>query len=72
MKQTLDVVQHRHDIKIIRLEALKERLGLGKSAIYDLCNDPDSGFPARVRLSARAVGWYEHEVSEWLANRPRA
>jgi prophage regulatory protein len=28
-------------------------------------------FPAPVRLTARASGWYEHEVLEWLANRRR-
>lgn len=29
------------------------------------------GFPKPVKLSARAIGWYAHEVRAWLANRPR-
>ena len=29
-------------------------------------------FPAPVKLSIRAVGWYEDEVVEWMEGRPRA
>ena len=28
-------------------------------------------FPARVRLGAGAVAWFEDEIAEWVAGRPR-
>lgn len=28
-------------------------------------------FPARVKVGLRRVGWFEHEIDEWLASRPR-
>lgn len=29
-------------------------------------------FPRRLRLSKRAVGWYEHEIDDFLLQLPRA
>lgn len=29
-------------------------------------------FPKRIQLGANRVGWYEHEIDEWIASRPRA
>lgn len=29
-------------------------------------------FPSSVRLSDRAVGWYEHEIEAWCRDLPRA
>jgi hypothetical protein len=26
-------------------------------------------FPKRIRLSERKVGWFEHEIDEWIAAR---
>lgn len=28
-------------------------------------------FPAPIELGPNSVGWFEYEVDEWLANRPR-
>jgi len=28
-------------------------------------------FPKRVRLGQGRVGWWEHEVDEWLLSKPR-
>lgn len=28
-------------------------------------------FPQRVRLGAQAVAWFEDEIAEWIAGRPR-
>jgi predicted DNA-binding transcriptional regulator AlpA len=37
-------------------------------------SDPDSpwyqGFPQAVRMGCR-VGWWEHEIDDWLRTRPR-
>ena len=54
---------------ILRLPDLMEYLSLGRSAIYGLLND-DPEFPARIRLSKRAVGWRRTDIDEWVATRP--
>ena len=28
-------------------------------------------FPKRIRLGPNAVGWFEHEIDEWLAERAK-
>ena len=28
-------------------------------------------FPKRVQLGSNSIGWYEHEIDEYLANLPR-
>lgn len=44
--------------------------GLSRSTIYDLMSK--DAFPRPVRLSARAVGWPESAIEEWLATRAAA
>lgn len=34
--------------------------------------EEEGRFPARVRVSAQKIGYYEHEVREWIATRQRA
>lgn len=55
---------------ILRRDEVLRRTGLSKATVYRLM---EAGlFPRQVLLSSRAVGWLEHEVREWLDNRPRA
>ncbi len=54
-------------MKIIRLGKVEERVDLGKIAIYKRIRAGE--FPRPVNLGSNAVGWLEHEVSEWLAAR---
>jgi prophage regulatory protein len=62
--------QIKHGLAILRLKQLEAHIGLKRSAIYSKMNpksrqfDPD--FPVSVSLGDRAVGWYAHEVEEWL------
>jgi prophage regulatory protein len=51
---------------ILRLPAVKARTGLSRSTIYLWVSERI--FPAPVSLGARAVGWIEAEVDEWLAD----
>jgi prophage regulatory protein len=55
---------------IIRRKAVEARTGLSRSTIY--LRVAEGTFPAQVRLGARAVGWIEAEISEWLARRIEA
>jgi len=50
--------------KLIRLPAVCELTGLGKSSIYSI---PD--FPKRIVLSRRAVGWKFSQVIAWIDSR---
>ena len=52
---------------IFRLPAVKMRTGLSRSSIYLWI--AQGKFPAPVSLGARAVGWVESEVDEWLGHR---
>ena len=56
--------------KVLRLRAVLERVGIGKTAVYAAIKNGE--FPAPIKLSARAVGWREADVEAWLAERPRA
>ncbi len=46
------------------------RVGLSRSTIYDLLRK--GNFPPPVPLSENRVGWLEHEVEAWIAERVRS
>jgi prophage regulatory protein len=52
---------------ILRLPAVKTRTGLSRSSIYVWI--AQGKFPQPISLGARAVGWLESEVDEWVAHR---
>ena len=52
---------------ILRLPAVKTRVGLSRSAIYLAVSRAE--FPRPVQLGARAVGWLESEIEEWIRER---
>ena len=52
--------------KILRRAQLEERLGLSRSAIYQMMAEGE--FPRPIKLGRRAVGWPEHEIQAWLQN----
>ncbi|MCY3700112.1 MAG: AlpA family transcriptional regulator [Gemmatimonadetes bacterium] len=54
-------------VRILRLPEVQRRTGLSRSTIYVRL---DRGlFPKPVSLGARAVGWIESEVDEWIRER---
>ena len=55
--------------RILRMPAVIERVGLSRSAIY--ARMTKGQFPRPLRIGARAVGWLEADIDEWLATRPR-
>lgn len=57
-------------LAILRRRQLEKSIGLGRSSIYAKL-DPrssqyDPSFPKPIRLGERAVGWFSHQVDEWL------
>lgn len=54
-------------MKLLRLKAVMEATGLGRSSIYKFI--AQGTFPKPVPLGDRAVGWVDHEIEEWIADR---
>ena len=52
--------------KILRLPIVMDRTGLSRSTVYQRVTE--GKFPSPVSLGARAVGWIEAEVEEWIAH----
>lgn len=66
-------------IRVLRMKKLQERLGVGRSTVYDWMN-PSSprynpAFPRPIRLSVGdrgAVGWIESDICRWIDSRVAA
>ncbi|HEY0684675.1 MAG TPA: AlpA family phage regulatory protein [Steroidobacter sp.] len=54
-------------MRILRLPDVIDRVGLQKTQIYDLMKR--QLFPQAMKLSVRAVGWFEHEIDAYLTAR---
>jgi len=49
---------------ILRLPAVKAMIGLSRSTIY--LRIAEGTFPKPVSLGARAVGWLQADIENWL------
>jgi len=54
---------------ILRLKAVKERVGLSRSTIYARVKPGE--FPEPIALGVPAVGWLDAEIEEWLSEQIR-
>jgi len=52
--------------KILRLPGVISKTGLSRSTIYSMM--AQKKFPAAVQLGARAIGWFESQINEFLQN----
>jgi prophage regulatory protein len=50
--------------RILRLPAVLKLTGLSRSSIYLMISS--GNFPRQVSLGARAVGWRECDIHDWL------
>lgn len=59
--------------RVLRLKHVQERVGLGRSTIYDRMNPKspryDSTFPKPIKLGIAAIGWIEAEIDAWIKSR---
>lgn len=55
--------------EIIRPRDLPFVTGLSRTTCWRLSNDPESGFPPKIRLSAGAVGYSKKAIELWLKSR---
>lgn len=53
--------------KILRLPTVKAITGLSRSTIY--LRVSQGSFPKPISLGARAVGWVESEITDWITQR---
>ncbi|HGN2346249.1 TPA: helix-turn-helix transcriptional regulator [Proteus mirabilis] len=61
------------NIMILRLPTVIERIGIGRSTIYDWINPTspryDPTFPKQKKLGKQSVGWIESEINDCLLQR---
>ncbi|WP_272691261.1 helix-turn-helix transcriptional regulator [Providencia sp. PROV132] len=61
------------NIKILRLPAVIQQIGIARSTLYDWINPQspryDPTFPKQKRLGRQSVGWIESEINNWLQSR---
>lgn len=50
--------------RILRLPDVKNKVGFGRSTIYALIASGE--FPSSIRIGARAVGWLESDIDQWI------
>ncbi len=55
-------------LKMLRLPEVMDKVGLKTSQIYAMMAEGE--FPSARQITGRAVGWFEHEIDEWLLARP--
>ena len=58
--------------EIIRPRDLQQVTGLSRTTCWRLEKDPNSGWPRKIRLSAGAIGYFRHEIEEFLKSRQEA
>jgi prophage regulatory protein len=56
--------------RMLRLNEVKERLGVGHSFIYD--GMKAGTFPKSIKLGENTVRWRESDINAWLDERARA
>ncbi len=56
--------------RLLRRTEVERYCQIGRSTIYRLMRE--GLFPVPIRIGPRAVRWPEHELTAWLAQRPRA
>ncbi|MBK1684042.1 helix-turn-helix transcriptional regulator [Rhodoferax fermentans] len=54
---------------LLRLPAVVARVGLQKSAIYEMMNRKPPAFPRALKISRRAVVWPASSIEKWIGER---
>jgi len=63
-------------IKVLRIKDLIAKIGMARSTIYDWL-DPksprhDTTFPKPFKIGRSSIGWFEHDVDQWLILRSQS
>lgn len=65
-----ELLKSANEARILRLHQIKQRTGLSRSTIYALIKAGQ--FKSPIALGARAVGWLESDVSDFIEARVKA
>ena len=57
-------------MQIIKINAVKQQTNLSAPSIYRLAKQGD--FPKPIKLAARASGWLQCEIDDWIQERLNA
>lgn len=60
----------RPERQILRVADLEAQLGLSRTTIWRMRRDGE--IPQPIRISANTIGWPDHVIDQWLAERPKA
>jgi prophage regulatory protein len=55
--------------RIIKLPEVIKKTGLGRTMVLRFSDTGEYGFPRKIKLCAKAVGWLESEVDQWIEER---
>lgn len=55
-------------LRVLRMRQVVQRTSLSRATLYSLISS-DPTFPRKIRLSARAIGFLEHEIDAWILAR---
>ena len=65
MQNKLQIPYH-----VIRIPEVTKKFVFSRSVIYGKLSEKspnyDPTFPKPIKLSSNAVGWFEHEIIQWL------
>jgi prophage regulatory protein len=56
------------ELRIIREAEVRHRTSLSHVTLYEMQKRGE--FPPRRKLVGGRVGWFEHEINEWIRSRP--
>ncbi len=57
--------------RVLRLREVQERVPLSRVQIWRKSRDPHDDFPASIELGPNSTGWFDDEIDNYLATRPR-
>lgn len=64
-----DGKNHAQGVRVLRMQGVCEKVGLGRSSIYELIAQGQFPRPFRLTPGGRAVGWFEADLDAWLMSR---
>jgi prophage regulatory protein len=69
MPNDLTALVQRPTLRIIRKAEVLARVGFSDQQLSNL--EEQGEFPRRLQTGLRSVGWIEHEVTDWIAEKMR-
>ena len=72
MEDSENLVIHKPEkpLRLLRLQEVKMRVGLGRSTIYRWISE--GNFPKPVKLGVQSVAWRENDIDYWVSSRTSA